>query len=211
MLWVVVLGLFTTGHVLGWQAMPSASNQLIGPSSDAGSNVAMSARIEGVLEVGSGQSGFLYAVEPVRRGGDVGPAEAVEQVQGTNISVQLHPEPDPGLYTFAGWALDLHETPVWNLALGGEIEADLGRVRLAGLQVSGRGQVRLGTVAESVVVNVSGEFELIVPPGMPVRVVGEATVPDGWLVDDEGATSPASGDGWVISIGEGSSLTVTEG
>jgi hypothetical protein len=209
-LWVVALGVFTVGHVLGWEAMPSAANRLIGPSADAGTTVAMSARIDGVLEVVSGESGFLYAVEPVRRGGDVGTAEAVEQVQGTNLSVQLAPVADPGLYTFAGWSLDLHESPVWNLALGGEIDADLSRLRMSGLQVSGEGEVTLGMATESVVVNVSGQFHISVPSGAPVRVVGAATVPDNWLVDEQGSESPTPGDGWVISLGGDSSLTVTE-
>jgi hypothetical protein len=209
-LWVVALGEFVTGHVLGWEAMPSAANRLIGPSADAGTTVAMSARIDGVLEVVSAESGFLYVVEPVRRGGDVGTAEAVEQVQGTNLSVQLSPVSDPGLYTFAGWSLALHESPLWNLALGGEIDADLSRLRMSGLQLSGEGEVSLGMATESVVVNVSGQFHISVPSGAPVRVVGAATVPDSWLVDEQGSESTAPGDGWVISLGGDSSLTVTE-
>ncbi len=210
-LWVAALGIFALGHVLGWQLMPSASNRLIGPSPDAGSNVALSAHIDGVLDVGSGESGFLYAVEPVRRGGDVGTPEAVEQVQGTNIAVRLESVEDPGLYTFAGWALDLHDAPTWNLSLGGEMEANLAGLRLSGLQVNGEGKVSLGSVSESVVVNVSGHFDITVQQGVPVRVIGDATVPEGWLENAQGATSPTPGDGWVISVGEGSSLTVGEG
>jgi hypothetical protein len=209
-LWVVALGVFVTGHVQGWQAMPSASVQLIGPSPEAGSNVALSADIEGALEVGSGESGFLYEVEPVRRGGEVGTPEATEQVQGTNISVRLQPVADPGPYTFAGWLLDLHESPEWNLSLGGSIDADLSRLRLTGLQLNGEGQVALGKTAGSVVVNVNGAFRIAVPAATPVRVVGDAVVPDSWVESAEGWASPTPGNGWVISVAEGTSLTVSD-
>jgi hypothetical protein len=210
-LWVTALGLLVTGHVLGWEAMPSTSIRLAGPAAGSASTAALSAQIDGVLDVGSGQSGFLYAIDPVRRGGDIGPPTAVEQIQGTNISVALEPFEDPGLYTFAGWLLHLDEGPTWNISLGGDLDADLRRLRLSGLQLNGEGDVSLGSVPESVVVSVSGDFELTVPPGVPVRVVGEAVVPAGWVEGSDGMESPTPGNGWVVSVGEGSSLTVTEG
>ncbi len=210
-LWMTVAALFVTGHILGWAAMPSAATKLNGPQAGSVSTGAISARIEGQLEVGSGQSGFLYAVEPVRRGGDIGPPVAVEQLQGANIAVALDTSPDPGLYTFAGWALDLDESPVWSLSLGGEIEADLSRLRISSLQLGGAGTARLGQVTGSVVVTVSGAFEITVPPGVPTRVVGEAAVPPGWVEGSDGSESPASGPGWLISVDQGTSLTVTEG
>ncbi|MGH8914437.1 MAG: hypothetical protein ACRDZM_07980 [Acidimicrobiia bacterium] len=208
---VIVLGLFVTGHVLGWAAMPSAATRLIGPGPGAATTMALSAQVNGVLNVGSGRSGFLYAVEPVRRGGHVGPPSAVEQIQGTSLSVFLEPVADPGLYTFSGWELDLEEGPTWSLALGGEVDANLRRLRITGLQMSGEGRVMLGTVPESVVVNVSGTFRVVVPPSTPVRVVGEAVVPATWVDNSEGSASPTAGDGWVISVGDGSTLTVIEG
>jgi hypothetical protein len=207
---LAVLGLFISAHVIGWPAMPSASTGLNGPQAGSVSTGALSARIDGPLEVGSGQSGFLYAVEPVRRGGDIGPPVAVEQLQGPNIAVALDPSPDPGLYTFAGWALDLDEAPVWSLALGGEVEADLTRLRLASLQLDGAGLASLGAATENVVVTVSGDFEISVPAGIPARVVGQAVVPSSWVESDDGFESPTPGPGWVISVGEGSSLTVTD-
>jgi len=208
---VLTLGLFVTGHVLGWTAMPSASIRLIGPGPGSATTVALSAQVDGVLEVGSGQSGFLYAVDPVRLGGEVGPPAAVEQIQGANLSVRLEPAADPGLYTFAGWILDLEEGPTWNLSLGGEVDANLRRLSLSGLQMNGEGRASLGTVSESVVVNVSGTFEITIPPATPVRVVGEAVVPGSWAENAEGSASPTAGDGWVISVGENSFLTVIEG
>ncbi|MGH8949861.1 MAG: hypothetical protein ACRDX9_00400 [Acidimicrobiia bacterium] len=210
-LWLIVLGLFVTGHVLGWPAMPSASTNLNGPQAGSVATGALSASIEGRLEVGSGQSGFLYSVEPVRRGGDIGPPVAVEQIQGANIAVAISPSEDPGLYTFAGWQLDLDEAPVWSLSLGGDVEADLSRLRLASLQLDGGGETILGSVTDSVVVTVSGDFQVTVPAGVPARVVGQAAVPAGWLASSDGFESPVAGSGWVISVGQGSSLTVIEG
>jgi hypothetical protein len=208
---VMVICLFLTGHVLGWAAMPSAATGLNGPQAGSVTTGALSAHIEGPIEVGSGQSGFLYAVEPVRRGGDIGPPVATEQLQGPNIAVVLDPSPDPGLYTFAGWILDLDEAPTWSLSLGGEIEADLTRLRLTSLQLDGEGQASLGMAAESAVVTVSGDFEIALPPGVPARVVGQAVVPSGWVQSGDGFQSPTPGQGWVISVGEGSSLIVTGG
>jgi hypothetical protein len=205
---ILTLGTFLTGHVRGWPVMPSATIGLNGPQAGSVVTGALSARIEGPLEVGSGETGFLYAVDPIRMGGDIGPPVAVEQLQGPNISVVLEPSPDPGLYTFAGWALDLDEAPTWSLSLAGEIEADLSRLTLSSLQVDGGGSVSLGPATTTTVVTVSGDFNLILPGGVPARVVGDATVPAGWTASDDGFQGPAQGEGWVISVGEGSSLTV---
>jgi hypothetical protein len=209
--WVTVFALFVSGHLLGWALMPSASTDLNGPQAGSVTTGALSARIDGRLRVGSGESGFLYAVEPLKRGGDIGPPVAVEQLQGANIAIDLENSPDPGLYTFAGWAIDLDESPVWSLSLGGEIEADLSRLGLSSLQLDGAGTASLGPVANNVVVTVSGDFEIIVPAGIPARVVGQAEVPFGWAEVSDGFESPTAGPGWVISVGQEASLTVTEG
>jgi hypothetical protein len=42
-------------------------------------------------------------------------------------------------------------------------------------------------------------------------VVGDATVPSTWTASDDGFQAPVLGEGWVISVGEGSSLSVREG
>lgn len=209
--WVTVFALFVSGHLLGWALMPSASTDLNGPQAGSATTGALSARIDGRLRVGSGESGFLYAVEPLKRGGDIGPPVAVEQLQGANIAIDLEDSPDPGLYTFAGWAIDLDESPVWSLSLGGEIEADLSRLGLSSLQLNGAGSASLGPVANNVVVTISGDFEIIVPAGIPARVVGQAEVPSGWAEVSDGFESPTPGPGWVISVGQEASLTVTEG
>jgi hypothetical protein len=208
---VLAIGAFLTGHIRAWPVMPSAMVGLYGPQAGSVVTGALSARIDGQVEVGSGESGFLYSVEPIRRGGDVGPPVATEQLQGPNISVALETSSDPGLYTFAGWSLDLDEAPTWSLSLAGELEADLTRLSLTSLQVDGAGTVTLGPAAASTVVTVSGAFEVTLPADTPARVVGDAVVPAGWIVTDDGYASQTAGDGWVISAGEESSLTVREG
>lgn len=206
--WLGVVALFVAGHILGWAAMPSASTDLNGPQAGSVSTGALSARIAGELHVGSGQSGFLYAVEPLRRGGDIGPPVAVEQLQGANIAVALDDAPDPGLYTYAGWEIDLDDSPTWSLALGGVIDANVSRLRLSSLQVDGEGTVILGQPTGSVVVTIAGDFELTVPADVPIRVVGQAAVPAEWVEVDDGFKSPVPGIGWVISVGQETSLRV---
>ncbi len=205
---VLLIGSFVVGHVQGWPVMPSASVQLVGPTPNAASKVALSAHPRGILEVRATDGGFLYSVLPVRRGGDTGPAMAREQVQGTNLSVDLSEVAEPGLYLFAGWELALHTGPTWDLSLGGRIDADLASLRLTGLQLDGEGSVDLGTAAGTVVVNVSGDFVLSVPANAPVRVVGDAVVPGDWLETENGHASPAQGEGWVVSVASGATLTV---
>jgi hypothetical protein len=107
--------------------------------------------------------------------------------------------------------LDLDVAPTWSLSLAGEIDADLARLTLSSLQIDGEGSVSLGAAAAGTVVTVSGDFDLVLPPGAPARVVGNAAVPSSWTASEDGFQGPAPGEGWVISVGEGSSLTVREG
>ncbi|MGA8040106.1 MAG: hypothetical protein WCA93_08370 [Acidimicrobiia bacterium] len=203
--------LFTYAHLAGWAAMPSASVRLIGPGQGSVTTAALSARIDGTLQVGSGESGFLYAVTPIRRGGDVALPDATEQIQGPSMSIQLKPMPDPGLYTFAGWDLDLDPSPEWSLSLRGDLDADLSALRLSSLQVEGDGRVELGTVSHSVPVTVSGDIEIALPTGLAARVVGDAGVPDDWVKTGDGWESPTAGSGWVFSVSDSTTLSVTYG
>jgi hypothetical protein len=206
---LAALATFTYGHVAGWSAMPSSSVRLVGPAQGAVSTAAISAHIGGEMRVTSGQSGFLYEVEPIRRGGEVALPDATEQIQGPNMSIQLRPMPDPGLYTFAGWALDLDPTPDWSLSLQGALDADLSGLHVTSLQIDGTGNVVLGTVNNSVPVTVAGDIEVVVPEGLAVRVMGEAGVPSDWVKIGEGWESPTPGAGWVFSVSDSALLSVT--
>lgn len=207
---LAALGVFLACHILGWDAMPSSAASLVGPGSDSATTAALSARIEGRLKVGLGQSGYLYAVVPIRTGGDTGLPEAVERTQGASIAVVLEPVEDPGLYAFAGWSLELDAAPAWALSLGGVLSADLTALRVTELQLEGEGSVRLGTPMGETPVSVSGDYGIEVPSGSAVRVVGSAEVPEGWTETSDGWDSPAGAGGWVVSVTEGSTLAMTE-
>ncbi len=211
MLALAALGVFLAGHLLGWDVMPSSVPPLVGPASDSMTTAAMSARIDGRLDVGLGQTGLLYSAESIRTGGDIGLPEAVERTQGTSIAVVLESVDDPGLFTFSGWALGLDPSPAWALSLGGEMSADLSAIRVTELQVEGRGSVRLGTPMSETPVSISGDFEITVPGGAAVRVVGVAEVPGDWTETADGWESPAGTGGWVVSVTEGSTLAIREG
>jgi hypothetical protein len=123
--------------------------------------------------------------------------------------VFLEPVSDPGLYTFAGWDIELDPAPTWNLTLGGRLEADLSALRLTELQVEGSGKVTLGVPFAETPVRVSGEQVIEIPGGAPARVVGQAVVPEGWVQTEDGWSSPTGGGGWVISVSEGATLEIT--
>lgn len=201
---------FLAGHLQGWSVMPSSSSQLIGPTAEGSTTAALTARIAGTVRIAAGAD-FLYEVEPVRLGGDIGVPEAVEQVEESSISILLEPPSDPGFYTFAGWDIVLSATPTWNLTLEGEIDADLGGLQITGLVLGGDGVVRLGRALQQTPASIVGEFQLIVPDGVAVRVVGVAVVPETWQQLSDGWRSPTPGDGWVISVLTGSALSVTGG
>lgn len=201
--------LFIWGHLAGWTLMPSASQRLVGPEAGAFAEATMQAEIDGVLEV-SGGSEYLYLVEPVMRGGGIGIPGASEQVVDSSVAVVLQPPSDPGLYTYAGWDLTLDDSARWSLTLGGAIDADLTTLPIDELTVGGSGVVRLSGVAGETPVSVDGSFRVVVPSGTPARVVGTASVPASWSVDSGGGVSPAAGEGWVITVAPGSTVTISE-
>jgi hypothetical protein len=205
---VVLVVLFAWGHLAGWAIMPSASQRLVGPEVGEFTDASLSAEIEGVVEV-TGGSEFLYRVEPVMRGGGIGIPTAGEQVVDGSVDVVLQQPADPGLYTYAGWDISLADSPRWSLVLDGAIEADLSTLSVESLALDGSGTIRLGSVDAETPITVSGSFHFVVPEDIPVRVIGTAAVPASWALDQQGAVSPVLGEGWVITVGPGASLTVT--
>lgn len=200
---------FLAGHLEGWPVMPSATPILVGPSTGGTTTAALSARIDGIVRISAGTD-FLYEVGPVRLGGEIGVPEAVEQIQESAISIVLERPLNPEFYSFAGWDIFLSSVPVWNLTVAGEIEADLSGLQISEFQATGDGIITVGPVAQLTTVSIEGEFQLVVPPGVAARVIGDATVPVSWQQLSDGARSPTSGDGWLISVPDGSSLSVTD-
>lgn len=207
---LLFVGLFTWGHLAGWSIMPSASQRLVGPEVGGFGQASLAASIDGRIEL-SGGGEFLYLVEPIMEGGTIGIPGATEQVTDSEISIELDPPPDSGLYGYAGWSISLASSPVWSLDLGGAIDADLSEMTVSDLYMSGAGTVVLGAVEGSTPFDAAGSFRIVVPPDVPARVVGVASVPASWALTEDGATSPVPGDGWLITVhGEGS-VTVTQG
>jgi hypothetical protein len=204
------LGVFLTGHLLGWSAMPSAVPSLVGPRANGYSEATLEAELDGKVKVAAG-SEFLYEVEAVRLGGDIGIPEATELIEASTILVALGPSSDAVFDTFAGWDIALSTAPSWALILEGSIDADLTGLELTEVQLTGEGVVTLGPVDIVTPMSAVGEFRLIAAEGVAVRIVGPATVPESWEKLTDGWRSPTPGDGWVVSVPIGSSLTVTDG
>jgi hypothetical protein len=206
---VLVVGAFTIGHLEAWPTMPSSTLRLVGPETDADTTVSITARIDGTLRIHSGVSPFLYVVVPIRRGGGVAMADAIEQVQGPAVSVGLIQVDDPGPYTFSGWDVMLDESVSWSIDLGGDLEADLSGLVVDELRLGGNGVVVLAETSEPTPVAVQGGFEVIVPRQTPVRVVGQAIVPAGWAQSPDGWVAPIDGEGWVLTVDAGTTVIVS--
>lgn len=204
------IGVFTWGHLAGWPIMPSASQRLVGPEAAGVGEASLTASIEGVIELHSGAD-FLYVVEPIMRGGGIGIPTADEHMVDSSIEVELIEPADPGLYSFAGWEISVSASPVWTLDLDGALDLDLNGLSVNGASFAGSGTVILGDTLGETPVNVNGAFRLVVPSGTPARVVGVASVPATWVLDEQGASAPISGGGWVITVVGDSSVTVVEG
>lgn len=204
-----VLVAFVVAHIGGWPLNPSASRYLVGPPASAYPQAELAASIQGELRV-SGGSEFVYEVDPVAGGGDIAIPMAEERTIEDAISVQLEQAPDPGFDRFAGWRITLSSGPLWTLDLGGTLSADLTGLRVKQLDVAGAGTVKLGATDSAIPVEVEGAFSVGVPVGVPVTVMGTAQVPSSWEQTSDGWRSPVGGVGWVISVPQGSIVSIEE-
>jgi len=202
--------IFIWGHLAGWPLMPSASQRLVGPDPTGFTYASLSASIDGRIDAHGG-SDHLYQVEPINKAGTVGIPTATEDVLEDTVDVTLDEPADPGLYGYAGWELILSSSPIWDLRLAGAVDADLTDVHLSALSVDGSGMVRLGDSDGDTPVSVHGGFVVVVPSGQPASVVGVASVPATWDLTPDGASSPAPGTGWVITVVGDGTLSVVEG
>ncbi len=208
---LLVLGVFVVGHVRGWTIMPSSVDELVSSSADPYETATLVARVgDGELVLEQTDTGSLYIVSPVRSGGSIAIPESVERSQGTDVAIELTQISDPGMYLFSGWDIGLSAGPAWTLTLEGQLDADLSTTNIANLQLDGSGVVSVGSVSVSTPLTVSGDFLIEVPDGTPVRVVGPAELPPGWERTASGGSSPETGQGWVISVAEGSVVEIRE-
>ncbi len=210
LLGVVATVVFLVAHLQGWALMPSASTRLVGPEPDF-DRASLVAEVDGWLRVG-GDAVFLYEAFPIRWGGAVALPTAVEQTVEDTIAVVLQPNERDSFQSFRGWDVGLSTAPLWELRLGGTIEADLSGLRLTALDLGGGGMVRFGAPLRATDVDVGGNFTLVFPAGAAVRVIGEATVPPGWTQVSDGWSSPNAGVGWMVRVAPGATVVVgTEG
>lgn len=206
----LALGVFTIGHLTGWPVMQSTSQRLVGPAATGFEEAALTARLDGDLRVSAGSS-FLYEVGPVRRGGEIGIPDASEQTQNGSVSITLRHPAAPGFYVFSGWDISLSADVLWNLDLDGVVDADLSKLTLSALRIDGSGVVRLREVSVLTLGQITGTFEIVVPPDAAVRVVGQATVPATWEQLSDGFRSPNTADGWLITLLSPGTVTFVEG
>jgi hypothetical protein len=200
---------FIVGHLNGWSINPSTSRFLVGPPAAGLTDAELVASIDGRLRVRPG-SDFLYEVDPLRGGGEIGVPSAIERSVEDSIAVTLEQPADPGFDTSPGWEVRLSTSPTWGLALAGDIEADLSGLSVEELDLAGRGNLSLGTAPGVSLVVVEGAFNFNLPPEAPARVVGSASVPETWSETSDGWMSPNGGNGWVISVPAGSSVSIVE-
>lgn len=205
----VTLVAFIVGHLNGWAINPSASRFLVGPPAGSFTQAELVAMIDGDLRVWPG-SGFLYEVDPLSGGGDIGIPSAVERSVEDSISLTLEEPENPGFDTSSGWEVRLSTEPVWSLVLTGDIEADLSGLNVEELDLAGRGNLVLGSAGQTSLISVDGAFNFSVPVGAPTRVVGIASVPESWSETSDGSVAPVDGIGWVISVPAGSSVSIIE-
>ncbi len=193
-------------HLGGWSQLPTAEGRLTGPPAEELSNpTRLTVQISGDLIVHGTEAGVGYVVDPILRGGDVGVPQAKEtSVDGALSIVMDSDEKAPAWYRFSGWKLGLAPIVGWRLVLNGSIDADLTGLEIDALAMGGSGNVSLGAPPEAgAEVVLSGNFDLSVPSGSPVRVVGPASVPSGWSSDDGDFSSPQAGSGspgWTIRV-----------
>lgn len=202
MLLVSIMGASVVLHLSGWKQLPSSAANLVGPQAEGIGEASLTLDLGGKLTVRPGGS-ELYAVEIVRRAGSTGVPEALEsQIEGGPFFVLLQEQDGGRWYQTAGWDLTLAPGPVWSLDIDSpDLDADLSGLRLRSLALGGGGTLALPPPGEQdVEIEVAGDFVVEVPDSVKVELIGEATVPGGWMDTGEGHRSPYGGAGLVITV-----------
>lgn len=203
-------------HLGGWSQLPTAAARLTGPPAEELSNpTRLTVQISGDLVVRTDADGAGYRVDPILRGGPVGVPQATETtVEGALSVVLSSAQAAPSWYRFSGWKLGLAPVVGWRLVLNGSIDADLTGLEIDALAMGGSGRVSLGEPPDAGAdVALAGDFDLSVPAGTAVRVVGPASVPSGWSADAGGYSSPAAESGapsWTVRVTGDTPVRLTE-
>lgn len=207
---LVVVLVFAWGHVVGWEIMPSAAQHLAGPAPEGVTGASMTVVVDGEVTLGT-ETEALYGVDAIRRGGSVGLPTATEVTEDGTTAISLEAPEDPGIYQYAGWDVRLSPEVDWSLDIDAAVDADLTAIEISRLSLAGAGTVALGAATVETAVVVVGRYQLTVPIGAPVRVIGAASVPATWTLTEDGAVSPGLGSGWVMTVVGDGELTIREG
>jgi hypothetical protein len=200
----IVLG--TGAHFGGWPPLPSGQAAVTGSPTSAVSGRLTARLDEGRLAVG-GDGVPAYSVSPMREGGPVGAPQVVERLASAELQLVVEERPADRWFRFSGWRIDLAPDLTWALDLAAPVVAiDLRGLSVTSVGVSGSGTVRLGAGAGRL--ELSGDFAVEVPAGVAATVEGEAVVPGDWEKGDGGSRAPVAGEGWILAVGEGSTVTV---
>ena len=204
----ILLLIVVAGNAWGFPWLPSTSAQLSGPAVDDVTRASFRSRIGGEVVLAGVPSEVAYRVVPLRGAGATGVPSAVESQENGSLSVQLTPDPDPGLVSFRGIDISLSTTPTWEVDLAGSMAVDVTTLQVWRLLASGDGEIALGAATVTTPVSLTGTFRLTVPNDVPVRVDGVASVPTDWASEDGSAVAPTAGEGWLITVTDGSSIEI---
>lgn len=193
-------------HLSGWVVLPSATGDMTGVDVGTTSNASLALEIDGMLNIVGTSGGALYSVDLPREGGRVSAPQALETATDDLIVIELAERSRSFWFSSSGWNVALAETVGWELDLSApEMLVDLSDVSFRGGSFVGGGEILLGEVSQDVAL--SGEFNVRLPDGIGVLVIGNAELPTGWLVAEEGMKS-ADEVVLTITVAEGSTVKI---
>jgi len=199
-------------HLAEWSVLPSAAADFAGPPAVGIDEVALTAITQGEMTTSFSDIPFLYDVKTIRKGGSTPPARGLERLDGGPAQITIDErEPDTWFLT-TGWRIRLSRDTVWSVDLeAGDMTVDLSGGRISALRLAGAGDVVLPVPTSEVLVIVEGRFELSLPDGTAMSVVGaDVTVPGDWAGSGDEWVSPATGDGYIVTVTSGASLVVRD-
>jgi hypothetical protein len=212
LLLITMLGSSVVLHLTAWEQLPSSSGDLVGPRAAGVQDAELTLDLTGRLSVRPG-TGDLYAVQIERRGGSTGVPEALESNFEGGPSFLVLREVDGGRwFRTSGWELSLAAGPNWSLVLDSpDLQADLTGLQLRALTLGGGGFVALPPPGEAdVLITVEGVFVIQVPAETGVEVIGEASVPGGWVETADGYQAPFAGPSILLTVLDGAQVEIPQ-
>lgn len=198
-------------HLAGAGFLPSVAGHTVAgvALSDIGAADLVIGPVDAV-EMGFSSDDQLVSIDTTREGGDTAPAVITPFVGDGRAEIVVSERTDPGYFLFSGWVVRLGIVDSWTLDLqSNRIALSTAGARQLDLTAVGDGRITLSHVPVASVVNLTGGFEVTVPPGIGVAVEGEATVPDDWTPTDRGSRSPQAEVEWTVTVVGGSEVAIS--